>query len=151
MPVFGVVPDVRSRIHMQHNAPFFQVSCFSKKVGGAPPFRPFPSLLHPSGQVDVRLFWIRPAEGEPSSDLDASPTGRGGDSSMRHGTRTSRTWDDAYSGGYHQVVMIGSHQGFGVFACHLLLASLQYLRIFGHSYNRLWDTGKSVFRAQRQS
>lgn len=70
---------------------------------------------------------------------------------MRYGTRTWRAWDDAYSGAYHQAVMIVSHQGSSIFACHLLLASLQYLRMFGHNYNRLWDTGKSVFRAQRQS
>lgn len=100
MPVFGVVPDVRSRIHMQHDAPFFQVFLASRRRDGGFPFRPFPSLLHPSGQVDVRLFWIRPPEGEPegepSSDLIAFPTGRGGGSSMRYGTRTWRAWDDAY-------------------------------------------------------
>lgn len=69
---------------------------FSKERGGGFPFRPFPSLSYPSGQIDVRLFWIRPPEGAPSSDLDPFPTGRGGDSSMRYGTRTWRAWDDAY-------------------------------------------------------
>lgn len=42
MPVSGVVPDVRSRIHMQRDAPFFQVFGFSKKGGGgfrSAPFR----------------------------------------------------------------------------------------------------------------
>lgn len=84
-----LVPDVRSRIHMQRNAPFFQVSCFSKEGWGcfrSAPFRRCYTRVVRSTYV----FWIRPPEGEPSSDLDPSPTGRGGDSSI------SKQWKETW-------------------------------------------------------
>lgn len=139
MPVSGVVPDVRSRIHMQHDVPFFQVSCFSKEGGMGVPVPPLSVAVTPGWSGRRTSLWIRPPEGEPSSDLVASPTGRGGDLGSGRGTRAWRAWDDAYLdiGRYHQAEMIGGHRGSGIYLC-MSLAALRFLRIVGHNkYERL--------------
>lgn len=106
MPVSGVFPDVRSRIHMQHDVPFFQVSCFSKGGGMGLSVPPLSVAVTPEWSGRRMSLWIRPPEGKPSSELVASPTGRGGDLGLGRGTRACQAWHDAYSGWYHQAKMI---------------------------------------------
>lgn len=108
------------------------------------PVPPLSVAVTPGWSGRRTSLWIRPPEGEPSSDLDPSPTGRGGDLGLGRGTRTWRAWDDAYSRRYHQAGMIRSHQGSGIFACHLLVFDIPLS--LGTVTTIDQDTGTPVFR-----